>query len=132
MMAQDPHGSPDRDLAVLAHLRGYPEELRRFSNLMKQVHPTGRTATDFFLSRPVATDSFVAELCRLVQAGEDFVTVVEAADIIKVPPARILELAAAPGFPRPLSGDGRHQVWRRADIVALRGGGDDPAHRQAT
>jgi hypothetical protein len=125
-MAADPHGSPDLDLAVLAHLRGYPEELRRFSNLMKQAH--GRSAVEFFLSRPVAEDSFIAMLCRLVQAGEDIVTVVEAADVLHVPPARVLELAAAPGFPRPLSGEGRHQVWRRADVAAV-GGKDGPVGR---
>ncbi len=126
-MVADPNGSPDLDLAVLAHLRGYPEELKRFSNLIKQAHPHGRTAVEFFLSRPVA-DSFVAALSRLVRAGEDIVTVVEAADLLRVPPARVLELAAAPGFPRPLSGEGRHQVWRRADVAALRSG-DDPVGR---
>src|SRR5437870_11842707 len=116
-MAADPHRTPDLDLAVLGHLRGYPDELRRFSNLMKQAH--GRTAVEFFLSRPVADDSFITILCRLVQAGEDIVTVVEAADVLHVPPARVLELAAAPGFPRPLSGEGRHQVWHRADVAAV-------------
>ncbi len=131
-MTHEPHGLPNRDLAVLAHLRGYPEELRRFSNLMKQIHPTGRTATDFFLSRQVAADSFVAAICRLVQAGEDFVTVVEAADVLEVAPARILELAATPGFPRPLFGEGRQRVWRRSDIVAPRAVGDDPTRRAAT
>jgi hypothetical protein len=30
------------DFKVLEHLRGYPEELRRYSNLMKQSHPRGR------------------------------------------------------------------------------------------
>jgi len=124
-MVADPNRSPDLDLAILAHLRGYPEELRRFSNLMKQAHPRGRTAAEFFLSRQVAEDSFVAALSRLVRAGEDIVTVVEAADLLRIPPARVLELAAAPGFPRPLSGEGRHQVWRRADVAALRSG-DDP------
>src|SRR5438132_11116393 len=98
-MAVDRPASPDLDFAVLAHLRGYPEELRRFSNLIKQAHPHGRTAVDFFLSRPVAGDSFVAALCRLVQAGEDIVTVVEAADLLDMTPGRVLELAGTPGFP---------------------------------
>ncbi len=117
-----PRDSPELDFAILAHLGGYPEDLRRFSNLMKQAHPRGRTAAEFFLEREVAGDSFVAVLCRWVRAGEDIVTVVEAADLLGVPPARVLELAAAPGFPRPLSGEGRYQVWRRADVTATRRG----------
>lgn len=45
-------------------------------------------------------------------------TVVEAAELLQVAPSRALELAAAPGFPPPLWGVGRHQVWRRRDIAA--------------
>src|SRR5437016_10203851 len=117
-MAVDHPASPDLDVAVLTHLRGYPEELRRFSNLIKQAHPHGRTAVEFFLSRPVAENSFIAMLCRLVQAGEDIVTVVEAADVLHVPPARVLELAAAPGSRAPCRGRdgsrcGAARTWRR-------------------
>ncbi len=128
-MNREPDGPSDLDLAVLAHLRGYPEELRRFSNLMKQAHPNGRTAAEFFLSRPVAEGSFVAELCRLVQAGEDIATVVEAAEVLHVTPTGVLELAPAPGFPRPLWGVGRHMLWRRGDIVAFHRAGGDPTRR---
>jgi hypothetical protein len=128
-MAHDLFGSSDLDLSVLRHLRGYPEELRRFSNLMKQAHSNGRTAAEYFLSRPVAGDSFVAALCRLVKAGEDIVTVVEAAEMLGVAPSRLLELSAAPGIPRPLWGEGRHQVWRRADIAAAQRAGGDPPPR---
>ena len=114
-------GKPaDLDLAILAHLRGYPDELRRFSNLMKQGHLEGRSAADFFLSRDVSEDSFVAALARLTQAGENVVTVVEAADLLGRPPAEVLHLAALPGFPRALFGEERHQIWRRADIMAWR------------
>jgi hypothetical protein len=128
-MNHNPDGSSDLDLVVLAHLRGYPEELRRFSNLMKQAHPNGRAAAKFFLSRPVAEGSFVAELCRLVHAGEDIATVVEVAEVLHLSPARVLELAPAPGFPRPLSGVGRHMLWRRGDIVAFHHAGSDPTRR---
>jgi hypothetical protein len=128
-MAHDPSGSSDLDLSVLGHLRGYPEELRRFSNLMKQAHPNGRTAAEFYLSRPVADDSFVAALCRLVKAGEDIVTVVEAAEMLGVAPSRLLEPSTAAGVPRPVWGEGRYQVWRRADIAATRRSGGDPPPR---
>ncbi|HET8998140.1 MAG TPA: hypothetical protein VFP86_00690 [bacterium] len=65
-MSHDLHGSSDLDLAILVHLRGYPEDLR---------------------------------------------------------------LAAAPGFPPPVWGDGRHRVWRRADIPVTPRAADDPPHR---
>ncbi len=122
----DTPGSRDIDLAVLAHLRGYPDELRRFSNLMKQVHSQGRSAAAFFLDRAVAEDSFVAALARLIQAGEDVVTVVEAAEILGVSPAALLEPARLSALPPPLAGDGRHRIWRRADIVRYR---QDPERR---
>jgi hypothetical protein len=34
----------DEDLKVLSHLRGYPEDLRHYSNLIKQSHPRGMSA----------------------------------------------------------------------------------------
>jgi excisionase family DNA binding protein len=89
---------------------------------MKQAH--GRTATEFFLSRPVAENSFVAALCRLVQEGEDVVTVVEAAELLGVPPSTLLDPSRQGELPSPLFGDGRHRLWRRADVVSLRSKAD--------
>jgi hypothetical protein len=116
--------SRELDVAVLAHLRGYPEELRRFSNLMKQAHPRGRTAAELFLLRPTAQHSFLAALCRLVQAGEDVVTVVEVAEWLGVAPAALLDPARAATLPPPVFGAGRYRIWRRADLPP---GRSDPA-----
>ncbi|HEX4836579.1 MAG TPA: hypothetical protein VFW01_09610 [bacterium] len=121
----DAPGSRDLDLAVLSHLRGYPEELRRFSNLMKQAHQ-GRAAAEFFLTRPVAEDSFVAALVRLIQSGEDIVTVVEAAELLGCSPSALLDPARLSDLPPSLAGEGRHRIWRRADIMARR---QDPGRR---
>src|SRR3989337_2091581 len=54
-----------RDTLVLAHLRGYPEELRHYSNLIKQAHPRGMSALDFVLRRPAASDSSFATARRM-------------------------------------------------------------------
>jgi len=112
----------DLDLAILAHLRGYPEELRRFSNLIKQANPHGRTAAEFYLSRPVAEETFLAALIRFVRTGEDIVTVVEAAELLGIPPSALLEPAHRDDLPAPLWGEGRYRLWRRADVLARRAG----------
>jgi hypothetical protein len=117
----DAPGSRDLDLAVLSHLRGYPEELRRFSNLMKQAHPQGRSAAEFFLTRPVAAGSFIAALIGLLQAGEDIVTVVEAAELLGDSPAALLTPPRLSQLPAPLAGEGRYRIWRRAAIVGRMG-----------
>jgi hypothetical protein len=121
-MSCDRRGIPmpaDLDLMVLHHLRGYPDELRRFSNLMKQSH--GRAAAEYFLDRPVPGDSFIAAVSRLVMAGEDIVTVVEAAELLGVPPAALLTPEHQHDLPEPLTGAGRYRLWRRADVLAHRG-----------
>ncbi len=125
-----------RDTLVLAHLRGYPEELRHYSNLIKQAHPRGMSALDFVLRRPTASDSFIAAICRQVAAGEEVLSAVEAAERFSVAPRAFLEtIASQPDFPFPLFASGDRRIWRAADIEAraatgTRGqgpGGQDPS-----
>lgn len=114
------HPSGDLDAIVLHHLRGFPEELHRFANLVKQAH--GRSGVEFFVSRPAPADSFLAALCRAVLDGEDVVTVVEAAELLHRPAAALLTPESEAALPAPLSGTGRHRLWRRADIVRYAAG----------
>ncbi len=110
-----------RDTLVLAHLRGYPEELRHYSNLIKQAHPRGMSALDFVLRRPAASDSFIAALCRLVAAGEEVLSAVEAAERFGVSPRAFLEtVATRPDFPQPLFASAEKRVWRAGDVEAYR------------
>ncbi len=108
-----------RDAQVLPHLRGYPEELRHFSNLIKQAHPRGISALEFVLRRPAASDSFIAALCRLVAAGEAVLSAVEAAERFGVSPRVFLDvIAARPDFPAPLFARGEKRLWRAGDVEA--------------
>jgi len=110
-----------RDTLVLQHLRGYPEELRHYSNLIKQAHPRGMSALDFVLRRPAASDSFIAAICRLVAAGEAVLSAVEAAERFEVPPRTFLEtIAARPDFPPPLFAHDEKRVWRAGDVEVYR------------
>lgn len=107
------------DFRVLEHLRGYPDELRRFSNLIKQAHPRGMSAVEFILGRPSASDDFVAAVCRFVRDGEEVMSAVEAAERAGIPPRAFLEgIATAPDFPLPLFRKDHRAVWRRADVEA--------------
>ncbi len=111
----------DDDARVLAHLRGYPEDLRHFSNLVKQAHPRGVSALRLVLSRPQASDSFVAAVCRAVAEGIPVVSAVEAAERFGLPPRRFLdEVAARPDFPRPLFASGDRRLWRADDVERYR------------
>ena len=107
-----------QDLKVLEHLRGYPEELRRYSNLLKQTHPRGQSAVEFLLKRPASGD-FVEAVCRLVQDGVEIVSAVEAAALAGVPPRSFLdEVASRPDFPAPLFRQDHRALWRRAEVDA--------------
>lgn len=112
--------SGDLDAIVLHHLRGFPEELHRFGNVVKQAH--GRSGVEFFLSRPAPQDSFLAALCRAALNGEDVVTVVEAAEVLRRPAAALLTPESESALPAPLWGTGRHRLWRRADIMRYAAG----------
>lgn len=107
-----------QDFKVLEHLRGYPEELRRYSNLLKQTHPRGQSAVEFLRKRPASGD-FVEAVCRLVQDGVEIVSAVEAADLAGVSPRTFLdEVASRPDFPAPLFRQDHRALWRRADVDA--------------
>jgi len=106
-----------RDTLVLQHLRGYPEELRHYSNLIKQAHPRGMSALDFVLRRPAASDSLIAAVCRFVADGEEILSAVEAAERFGVNPRVFLEtIAARPDFPAPLFAHAEKRLWRAADV----------------
>lgn len=107
------------DFKVLEHLRGYPDDLKRYSNLIKQVHPRGMSAVEFLLKRPAATDDFVAQVSRLVRDGEEIMSVVEAAEAASLEPKAFLDsVASDPEFPQPLFRKDHKAVWRRADVEA--------------
>jgi hypothetical protein len=106
------------DFEVLEHLRGYPEDLRRYANLIKQTHPRGRSAVEFLLSRPAAGD-FVEAVCRYVRDGVPIITAVGAAEAAGLPPQDFLDrVAARADFPAPLFRRDHRVLWRRGDVTA--------------
>jgi hypothetical protein len=106
------------DFAVLEHLRGYPEDLHRYANLMKQAHPRGQSAVGFLLGRPGAGD-FVETVCRYVRDGIEILTAVEAAEAAGLSPQDFLNrLASREDFPAPLFRRDHRAVWRRDEVAA--------------
>ena len=104
------------DTAVLVHLRGYPEDLHRYANLLKQTNPRGRSAVEFLLGRPPSGD-FVEAIARAVRDGVEIVTAVEAAELAGLtPPAFLKDLAGRPDFPSPLYRSEHRAIWRRAEV----------------
>ncbi len=107
----------DEDLKVLSHLRGYPDDLHHFSNMIKQANPRGMSALRLVLIRPAASDSLIAAICRQVADGVSILNAVEVAERFGVPPRQFLdETAARPDFPAPLFAAGHRRIWREDDI----------------
>ncbi len=108
------------DLVVLSHLRGFPQDLRRYSNLIKHAHPQGKSAVAIMIQRPGS--GFLRRLCELVASGEDVVTTMEAAELIGVPAETLLARLQAGTLPKPLYHAGVRVIWSRAALVQwLRG-----------
>lgn len=111
----------DEDLKVLAHLRGYPEDLRHYSNLIKQAHPRGASALRHILGRPASSASLIAAVCRYVAEGIPIASAIEAADLFGVPPRQFLdEIASRADFPAPLFAVDHRRIWRLADLETYR------------
>jgi hypothetical protein len=111
----------DEDLKVLSHLRGYPEDLRHYSNLIKQSHPRGMSALRHVLNRPVAAKSLIGAVCRYVAEGIPIASAIEAAELFGIPPRQFLNhTAERPDFPAPLFAAEDRRVWRLADLEAYR------------
>jgi hypothetical protein len=109
----------EEDLKVLAHLRGYPEDLRHYSNLIKQAHPRSMSALRLVLGRPASSESLIAAVCRAVADGVPIASAVEAAERFGVTPAAFLAgIAAQPDFPEPLFAADHRRIWRVADLDA--------------
>lgn len=106
------------DAEVLSHLRGYPEDLHRFANLIKQTNPRGSSAVEFLLKRPPSGE-FVEAIARAIRDGVPVVTAVEAAELAGLPPRRFLdEVASRADFPAPLYRKDHRAIWRRAEVQA--------------
>ncbi len=111
----------EEDLKVLAHLRGYAEDLRHYSNLIKQAHPRGMSAVRLVLGRPISSTSLIAAACKYVSEGVPIASAVEAADLFSLPPGQFLsEVASRADFPPPLFAVEHRRLWRLADLEAYR------------
>ncbi len=116
MMESEPESPFAIDFKVLQHLRGYPEELHRYANLMKQANPRGISAVEFLLKRPPSPDGFVEAICRFVRDGVDILTKVEVSTRAGRGPGAGDEIVAQPGFPAPLFSNAGRGIWRAQDV----------------
>jgi predicted DNA-binding transcriptional regulator AlpA len=75
------------------------------------------SAAAFLLNRAGAQDGFLETICRLVSAGENLLTAVEAAEAAGFRPQAFLDdLAARADFPTPIFRQERRAIWRKSDI----------------
>ncbi|MDR5709775.1 MAG: hypothetical protein QN172_09730 [Armatimonadota bacterium] len=115
-MSQDCPLSPARDLEVLPHLRGFPEDLARFSNLLKQAHPRGRSAIGLIIHR-AGPARFLRRVCEAVARGEAILTTYEAATLLGLSAEELLRRLEAGELPEPVYREGRKLVWRREQLL---------------
>lgn len=102
----------DVDREVLTHLRGFPEELERYANLVKHAHPRGLSACGLIIHRP-GPEGFLWKLCQLVADRVPVVTTWEAADLLGTDPGQLLESLDQGRLPPPEFRDGPRVIWRR-------------------
>jgi len=107
--------SPTQDLEVLPHLRGFADELARFSNLLKQAHPRGRSAIGLIIHRP-GPDRFLRRVCEAVARGEPIVTTHEAAALLGLSTAELVRRLEAGELPQPVYREGWKIIWRREQL----------------
>lgn len=102
----------DLDREVLSHLRGFPEELERYANLVKHAHPLGRSACGMIIHRP-GPPGLLRRLCELVASGQPVVTTWEAARLVGISAAELLARLDRGELPEPEFRDGARVLWRR-------------------
>jgi hypothetical protein len=107
------------DLAVLPHLRGFPDELERFSTLLKQAHPHGKSAAGLIIQRP-GTRRFLRFVCEAVVRGQEILTTYEAAAALGIPTEELWRRVEAGELPPPVFREGEKAVWRREHLIAAR------------
>ncbi len=107
---------PSRDLAVLPHLVGFPEEFERFSTLLKHAHPRGMSAIDLIIHRP-GSNRFLRRVCEAVARGEAILTTYEAAAALGITAEELFRRLEAGEVPQPVFREGRKLVWLRNELL---------------
>jgi hypothetical protein len=119
------------DFAVLPHLRGFPDDLERYANLMKQAHPRGKSAVAMMIQRPGAR-SFLRRVALAVHNGETIVTTLGAAEALGLTPAELLRRLDAGELPPPIFRDGRKAIWTADQLTGAATGAVDAPQSATT